>query len=751
MAIIRSQVPTRYLILGLLLLSTYLGVELDIPLLRPLLGFVFVTFTPGTLLLEIGRENRLQLSERVVFAMGLSVVFILAFGLFVNQVYPLLGVAMPLSAQVLQPSFLGVVVVMGGLAFLRNRSWTLDVSIARALGYREKRLIFLFATLPFLSVLGVHTMNVTGSNGILIVMLSLACACLILGTLPHEMAVERLYPWMVLCLAAAVVFVWALRSNHLLGADIHTEYYVFRQTLDQGRWQLLLNSNLDSCLSISVLPVVYYSFLNVEPEMLFKTLYASLLAGAPLAVYVLSRQVLTARYAYLAAMFFVAQPLFTWGASGPRTSLAVLLFSISLMAMYSDRCSVMGQRLWPIALSIGCIFSHYTTSYIFLFALGLAWLIHKAMPRRIQLRSLDIDAVRVDGASPVHRRVAVSPSAPLRVSRRRAPVTGATLAILGLGIFMWHGLVIQTPFAGGVGVISRSIGRLAEFAAVEARGEVVAEAFELGFDGRSAPQIVDWLSSWLTVVLIGVGVVTAVVRLLHAHRPARPERKLRRSPEILHLNADLIWLALACSVLLAAQVVLPYVSVSYGFGRSMLQTSVVLAPFFVWGGLRLAGFPTRSLGVLPAVAVLVTFFMSSTGLTYALAGVPNVVTLSSEGERYDELFLHSEESQSAVWIRFHTAPDMPVYGDWFARRILLSQGGMRSGVYDQTLIEADGPSIEGLFFVRHANLTTGRLMARGRVWYGPYEHDTGFVGRSQVYANRSSQVWGPGLDSLPWG
>ena len=49
--------------------------------------------------------------------------------------------------------------------------------------------------------------------------------------------------------------------------------------------------------------------------------------------------------------------------------------------------------------------------------------------------------------------------------------------------------------------------------------------------------------------------------------------------------------------------------------------------------------------------VLIPYFLCATGMMYNIFGVPRAIALNSEGERYDMLYVHDQESYGAKWLR----------------------------------------------------------------------------------------------------
>jgi len=74
----------------------YMG--LDIPIFRQVVGFIYLTFLPGIILLRLLRLHRLGVAVTVLLSVGMSISFIMFSGFFINLILPLLNIDSPLSS-----------------------------------------------------------------------------------------------------------------------------------------------------------------------------------------------------------------------------------------------------------------------------------------------------------------------------------------------------------------------------------------------------------------------------------------------------------------------------------------------------------------------------------------------------------------------------------------------------------------------------------------------------------------------------
>src|SRR5665647_652137 len=95
----------NWLIFVLIICIIDASVLLNVSFFRPILGFVFLTFISGTLLIRIFDLNEAENIEKLLLAIGLSLSFVLIFGLFVNNLLLASGHKTPLSTVSVMISF----------------------------------------------------------------------------------------------------------------------------------------------------------------------------------------------------------------------------------------------------------------------------------------------------------------------------------------------------------------------------------------------------------------------------------------------------------------------------------------------------------------------------------------------------------------------------------------------------------------------------------------------------------------------
>lgn len=733
--IVKANRP--FLSILIFLFSTDLVILSNIPLLRLVLGFAFFTIIPGLLILLILKLNKLDLAETIILSVGLSISFLMFAGLLINFLYPLFGYDTPLSINSLVLSFSVIILLLTFIASLRYQTSPFAELSNSKLDIREKAFLIIPAFfLPF-SILGMHLMNTTGNNVMLMALLFLIPLYVVFVALEHNQIPVRDYPLIIFMSSISLVLLKGLRSNHIIGIDTHSEFYLFQQTFYNEHWQILLKNTLDSCLSVSILPTVYQSFLNIDPEYLFKILYPLIFSISPLIVYIISKKYISNFYAFLASFFFMSQTIFLWTAANPRTTVAILFFSLSIMVLFLRGLDESVKRSLFIIFTISCIVSHYSTTYIFFLILSITWLAMQILHR---VRSSQMRATLFNDSLSYSSKSHLADLKDARPLLKHSMTSGIVILFFVV-LFLWYNQITEAAFDSGVYFIAATMRSLQDFFILESRSANVADAFGYELGVKSYPQKITFVLSWLTIAFTAIGVLTTLAR--HRYRITFTGGGEEHTSSIISqkFDAEFFVLALICSAVLVIAVALPFVSKGYGMDRTYLQMMVVLSPFFVIGGINVARFFHIRQRYLVVLAVLIPYIICSTGMMYQVFGNFQEITLNSEGMSYDTVFVHDQESCSAKWIKYYVNSEAKMYVDYFGGLWLSSQGMIPFSIYDPSFIEDKTAIGDGYIFLRYVNVVNKKLLQSGPKWNNLTDYEHLFVDRSKIYDNCGSQVW----------
>ena len=101
---------------------TNVSLYLDIPFLRQIFSFIFLTLLPGILIMKILRLTKLNFLEKFILSWGISLSFVMLFGLFVNTLSLILGYNTPLSINFILWSFNIILSALSIINYTMNKN-----------------------------------------------------------------------------------------------------------------------------------------------------------------------------------------------------------------------------------------------------------------------------------------------------------------------------------------------------------------------------------------------------------------------------------------------------------------------------------------------------------------------------------------------------------------------------------------------------------------------------------------------------
>jgi uncharacterized membrane protein len=603
-------------------------------------------------------------------------------GLLLDYGLPLVGVERPLDRL---PVLLGLGVCLIALGLWRPsrrprpsglprraRAWVSDHPAGVGMAS-------LAIGVVLLSIIGAVRLD-NGAGG-LVAMIALAswAGTMILLLVRHDRVPFGTRLLVLYLLSLAFVLMTSLRGWYITGHDIQYEYKVFDLTHVLGGWQPeVFRSAYYACLSITVLPAMLATATGLSGVVIFKVVLQVVFAVCPVMLFLVCRRAVPERLALLGVVFFLIFP--TYFSDLPfliRQQLAFLFLAAVLMLLRTHRYGRRRRMVWALAFAVGILLSHYSTNYVFLATMMAAWVIGLLLPAVSAL------ATRL----PLLR--------PPVIALRVPPLLG--LAVFGPLLILT--LLWTSPITHSGGQFQRTFTTLAATLSGEAsatrssdtaysifgpKATSPAEKFA-AYQAEQAEQRAgvgdpDYLLPIADVVGYPAAFYTPPTEafspigkgLAAAGLPPSTLNKVLRSGIAAALqvfvvigllvvalgryrgrpvNRELFALAVASFAVVAAQVVLPALSVDYGVLRAFQQALFTLAPFLAIGCAAAVGLVFRRHVHRACVVVAGFFTLSLCGfIPQALGGYPLQLHLNDAGQYYDIYYTHPEEVAAMNWL-----------------------------------------------------------------------------------------------------
>ena len=686
-------------------LATFVSVLFNIPFLRQVLGFIYLSFIPGFILLRVLRINTVSLVENVLFSVGLSIASLMFIGLLLNTLGPVMMFPKPLSPFPVIASVITIILVLCVFANRVDKGFSKSIKTS----FSFSPIIPFLVCIPFATIIGAEVVNIVGDSSLLLILVIVTCAVL-LCSLSSKIVSRETFPLIILVISLFLLFHMSFSSNFLVGWDIHNEYYFANLTSVNGLWDRTIPHPYDGMLSVTILPIIYMDFLNLDLNWVFKLVYPLVFSLVPLTLYSAYRKKTGSTIALLSVFFFMAMDTFYVQMLGlAREMIAELFFALLILVILEERISLGKKRLLFIAFSIALTVSHYSLSYIFMIFLLLT--------------------------------IALSPFLK-RTGVKQPRVVSNKLALFYFVIVSSWSLYVSPSLAQGA-------------ASVGAR--IYDSFLELSIGGGMSSVLPSYtsplhdLSKYLFLGMqffVLLGVFGEIIKY----------RKMRFGPEYFSMS---IW----STFLLVLSIFIPSLASSLNMSRLYHIALFFLAPFCISGVMTLFSIPTgirsrlfnstnrlvgktRNLGIFLISIFLVLYLLFQVGFIYQISGdIPISTSLSRDHmEKWSpssqQLYIDEGEFASATWLSKYANHQSKVYTD-LSNSQVNSYGSIspnRTDVYDfypEALNKSAGSSY---IYLGRLNTIYGTILGANRL-LNTTDFSPVLNSRDKIYSNGDSDVY----------
>lgn len=354
---------------GIILLDK---ISFNIPLLRELIGFVYLTFVPGVLIIRIMKLHNLSITQFFCYSVGLSLASVMFIGLFMNTVYPFFGTEQPLNQISLIATFSIFTLILAITSYFIDKNYNKpDFIESRIIINRN---ILILCLIPFLAIFGTFIFNKSGINTLQLITL---IVIIMYPLIVINYLSEKYYALATFIISLTILYYTSLVSNNLWGFDIYGEYSLANLVLENLKWNAnLVSSNYNAMLSVAFLPSIYSLILNMKMTWIFKIIYPIFFSIVPLGLFSIYKKQTNHKIALLSVFFIISMYVYyTVMPAVPRQQIAELFLTVLLISLFSDRINKMQKSILIIIFGSSIIVSHYGLSYIFILILILGIII----------------------------------------------------------------------------------------------------------------------------------------------------------------------------------------------------------------------------------------------------------------------------------------------------------------------------------------------------------------------------------------
>lgn len=336
----------------------------NIGFLRQILGFFYLTFIPGFVILRILKLHDLDTIKILGYVIGLSIATLIISGFLWCLFAPLIGITKPLSFYQIISLISVLVFILLIVSYFRDRKYN-DNKMVDLRDYISPTSLFL-CLIPFLSIFGTYLIN-NYYNNILILFLLLMLGLIIILIAFNKIS-KKYYALSIFVISFSLLLQNTLVSMYIGGYDIQREYYVANYISNVLYWSpagLSIDSiGLNSLLSITVLPTMYSKVLNLNLIWVFKIIYPFMLSLVPLLVYEVFKNQIDQKIAFLSTIYFVSIYCFFYNMTFMLREIVAELFLVLVILILIDDKKGIGKSLMLVIFSFSLIVSHYGIAYL---------------------------------------------------------------------------------------------------------------------------------------------------------------------------------------------------------------------------------------------------------------------------------------------------------------------------------------------------------------------------------------------------
>jgi uncharacterized membrane protein len=697
----------------------YVVIILDIPLIRQIVVFLYLSFVPGFIILKLLKLAGTMIVEKLLLIIGLSLAFLMFAGLSINQLFFALRVSMPLSFTPLLISLSFLTLVLSVVTYRQGLTANLKLS---------NTFLNLKNLAPKSVLIIPLILGVVGSLYTNVYVLSLMIISLVilfgLSIFSNKFSSIMSFPVILFLVSLALTIQVLLTSKYIMGWDANAEYYVFKLTSDSGHWALLstaINSvptvNLSSMLSVTVLPTIYYSLMNCSGEVVFKSLYPFVFSLVPVALYSIYSKQLGKTVSFLSSIFFVSGSLVFYGVESlslDRQIIGAFFLVLSILIILNKSLSVGKRRGLLIVFGAALIVSHYAIALIYLF---------------LVLSMYTISIVRKYQDNILNSRLLL------------------LLFLIALSWYSYSFSIVATITSSFNFIFSSFF---SDFVLPSSRGL---------FGAHPAGSNINFASDtyWAFFILANLFIAMGVVGLLAGLFGKTKKWSIDPKYQILSILSGLI--LLLC-------LVLPNLGPSLNFSRFYAITLLLLSPCFVMGGELVIDIAktfwqrmtnkcflvnAKKATKILIFVVLIGYFLSQSGFVNIVTGAAplsfpldysRAITSPDKiiQRNFNAIYIPEQDVSGASWLSSHKVKTAEVFADLISGVHVLVSYGLIPDNLIFPITNTTIPLQSSYIYLSSLNILDG-IMSTGNISFNTTQISPLLNQNNLVYTNGNSEVW----------
>ncbi|MBU1130206.1 DUF2206 domain-containing protein [Patescibacteria group bacterium] len=725
--------------------------------LRAIFSFIFLITIPGLLIMLMLKIKKIGPWEYLVYTLGLSIAFLMFTGLAVNWILPWLHITdKPLSLTSLLINFDALLLIFGIIAYVQNKDFSSKIKFPK-LDWLNKLFLITPIIFTILSILGAITLNNGGPNYLTVTMLGGIAIYVLFAVLFRNKLNNNIYPWAIWIMSVSLLLMYSLRSWHILGWDINQEYLVFNLANNTKHWDVnALNNAYNLCLSITILPTIFTSFLNLNNEYIYKLIFPVIFSIVPLTIYLLTEKFLNKKIAFLSSFFFISQIwFFQQMPTLTRQEIALVFFAQILILKYTTEINQNTKYFLSVIFGVLITLSHYSTAYVWI-AIMIIYYITSSIVKITIFKDLK-QYFTLKYILLIITFTFVWESQLTTVSNNFVNFITSTITSISKGLSSdmisegFNRLTFKNLDINNFDNVINNYQTTTEEYQTKGLSLYPKEKYPDYFPKPiSSEKLIPLVQTQqysiiitllkiikiaLTIILPFIGIFYLLSKCFH--------KVNRGSFDSFWINNNINYLIITIATLplILLIIFLPIVKIEYNITRLYIQSLIVLAPLTILGGsFLLSKIKSNVTNSIILETILILFFIYSTGFVSQIIGGWPFIHLNNIGEDYDRYYITQSDIKSAKWLAKNRINNSSVYADEVAGLRLTSFGLMIDYKYDILPSTIDIPSY---VYLSKTNVQKGKVYKRYDIDFLAFTTPIEFLNENKnlIYNNDGSEVF----------
>lgn len=535
---LKVVLATNITVLGIFISAL---MDINFAYLGNIITLSFLLFVPGYLFLGAINAKIKSLTTCILFSIGMSCSIVMLVGFFMNIMYPIFGIAEPISK-------ISTIVTMYSCAIVLFLACMITNPRMRLLsqGDSTRNIVveaILSASIITITCIGTLIIYYYGNNKMLFL------ALLLISLAPMLIYIKKIsFPIIILGVSLSLLMHNELSSLNIQGSDLHIEYYFASLVKSTGYWDFNISHNYNAALSDSILPCIISNFSSIELVWVYKLVYPLLFSMTPIALYKAMARQFGKINSFLATYLFVS--IFVYYTEMLQLSkqmIAEFFLSLIILIVVDKKINSLSKKMLSIIFILSIVVSHYGTSYIMLISLLLAIIFREIFGVFFEDREMSVTK----------------------------PILVGLFLVSTLSWYMY--MTQSSAFITLVNIgeyMAKNIGNMffdsSQFSSVHYLARELA----------LSQSIMRYLY-YVTVLLTVIGLIDIILSKIK-----------KNNHNLTHVNIEYLYISLALLLWLVISIVLPFITGrgSIGFTRIYHISFICLAPFCILGGIKAESF-----------------------------------------------------------------------------------------------------------------------------------------------------------------